>query len=406
MRNRLHEIIPTSAPVPPVDVVIEPSLAGRALELLQRVQIGEKHTLLVCDGNTHKALAERLVHELGKTVALLVLENPQADDATVKLLRSHKAEAYVAVGSGTLGDLCKYASFLEGKPYAVFPTAPSMNGYLSANASITINHHKKSLAAHLPVGVFCDLGVLAAAPLRLIRSGLGDSLCRPTAQADWLLSHLLLGTVYDPLPFSFLEPYEEDLLKYADKLNERSPFAIELLTRTLLASGLGMVVAGGSYPASQGEHLLAHAMEMKHGASLQSSFHGEQIGVTTLIMAELQYALLDKPVRLRRHSDWLQTALGYFGENMREEIENAGKGKFDVITLRFEEINDILTTEKNQIREALHHVMRPKTQIENALKRAGAPTTIGELGWNQPDVDAALHHACYMRDRFTFLDLV
>jgi len=41
--------------------------------------------------------------------------------------------------------LCKYASFTEGKPYAVFFPPPFMNGYLSANASITLDGVKQSL---------------------------------------------------------------------------------------------------------------------------------------------------------------------------------------------------------------------------------------------------------------------
>lgn len=389
------------------DVVIEPSLAGKSLELLQRVGFATKTLLLVCDANTHTALGERISHELGhKNVTLALLDAPQADDATITALRAHPVEAYVAIGSGTINDLCKYASFLEQKPYAVFPTAPSMNGYLSANASITQHGHKKTLSAHLPVGVYCDLGVLAAAPLRLIRSGLGDSVCRTTAQADWLLSHLLLGTPYNPLPFSLLEPYEQDLFNTAGALAERKHYAIELLLRTLLASGLGMVTAGGSYPASQGEHLLAHTMEMKHGSTLPSTFHGEQIGVTTLMMSELQHRLLERPVRLRRHSNWQEVAATYFGEALRGEIEHAAQTKFTLIAERIEEVNELLTTEKNYLRDALHHVMRPTEAIRQALTRAGAPTTPEALGWNSQQVEDALHHACYMRDRFTFLDLV
>ena len=57
------------------------------------------------------------------------------------------ADALVAVGSGTINDLCKYAAAQDGKPYAVFATAPSMNGYTSKNAAITVDGHKKSLPA-------------------------------------------------------------------------------------------------------------------------------------------------------------------------------------------------------------------------------------------------------------------
>src|SRR3546814_3627038 len=79
-----------------------------------------------------------------------------------------------------------------------------MNGYTSVSAAITEHGVKKSLAAKAPVGVFLDLAVLAAAPKRMIRSGLGDSLCRTTAQADWLMAHLLFDQPYRTAPFALL----------------------------------------------------------------------------------------------------------------------------------------------------------------------------------------------------------
>jgi hypothetical protein len=147
-------------------------------------------------------------------VGSIVLPHPvHADSASVERVRNvtRHADALIAVGSGTINDLCKYASALDNKPYAVFATAPSMNGYTSVNAAITVAGHKKSLPAQAAQGVFMDLEVLAAAPPRMIRAGLGDSLCRPTAQADWLLAHHLRGDSYQRLPFDLLAPDEADL---------------------------------------------------------------------------------------------------------------------------------------------------------------------------------------------------
>ncbi len=136
-------------------------------------------------GRVEKALAGRY-----EITSLVLPANSAADDATVARLRAGAGpvDAYVAIGSGTINDLTKYASALEGKPYCVFATAPSMNGYVSLTASITVHGHKLTLPAQAPSGAFFDLGVLADAPARMIRAGLGDSICRTTAQADWLLS--------------------------------------------------------------------------------------------------------------------------------------------------------------------------------------------------------------------------
>ena len=105
-----------------------------------------------------------------------------------------RADGLIAVGSGSINDITKHAAHLTRKPYAVFGTAPSMNGYTSVNAAITEDGLKKSLASTAPRGVFLDLAVLAAAPEETDRGGFGDSICRATAQTDWLLSHLLLAT--------------------------------------------------------------------------------------------------------------------------------------------------------------------------------------------------------------------
>ena len=43
--------------------------------------------------------------------------------------------------------------FQKSYAYAVFPTAASMNGYLSANASLSELGMKRSFPAHLPRGV-------------------------------------------------------------------------------------------------------------------------------------------------------------------------------------------------------------------------------------------------------------
>ena len=100
----------------------------------------------------------------------------------------------------------------DGKPYVVFATAPSMNGYTSVNAAIT-DRRPQEIAGGAGAGRRRSSisTVLAAAPPRMIRSGLGDSLCRPTAQADWLLAHLLLDQPYRTMPFVLLEDDEAQL---------------------------------------------------------------------------------------------------------------------------------------------------------------------------------------------------
>ena len=73
------------------------------------------------------------------------------------------------------------------------------------------------------------------------------------------------------------------------------------LARTLVLSGIGMTLCGGSYPASQGEHLISHYIDMLRAARRAAAYlHGEQVAVATLAMARLQQAMLaGDPPRLR-----------------------------------------------------------------------------------------------------------
>ena len=176
-------------------VIIAPSLAQRAPDLLHDCGIAGNRLAVVSDPDTLRVLGARVEVALAghaRIDRIVLPRSPHPDEETVDRVREAAAgsEALVAVGSGTINNITKMAAFRLGKPYAVFGTAPSMNGYTSPTAAITVHGHKKSLPAAAALGVFLDIGVLAAAPPRMIRAGLGDSLCRCTAQADWLLAHV------------------------------------------------------------------------------------------------------------------------------------------------------------------------------------------------------------------------
>ncbi|MDX1575540.1 MAG: iron-containing alcohol dehydrogenase, partial [Kiloniellales bacterium] len=137
--------------VPTKTVVIEGSLDGREAELLRDLELGPR-LAVVSDPTTREVLGrrvERAAAAVAEVDPIVLQEHPHADgelaDEIAAAARS--ADALIAVGSGTINDLCKYAGARAGKPYAVFATAPSMNGYTSVNAAITMEGHKKSIQA-------------------------------------------------------------------------------------------------------------------------------------------------------------------------------------------------------------------------------------------------------------------
>ena len=360
---------------------------------------------VIDDNNTSDALGNMVFRAVAaKGVHITLPKLPRADDETAAYInaRSKGADVLLAVGSGTINDLCKYASHQSGRPYAVFPTAASMNGYLSANASITCKGHKTTLPAHMPRAVICDRTVIAEAPARLSQSGFGDSMARSTAQSDWLLSRLLLSTPYDETPFSLITPLEPELHDAARGIALGDEQATQLLMQTLLLSGLGMTFAGGSYPASQGEHMIAHTHEML-GRTHPPLLHGEEIAVTSLHMAALQDRLLASKAHLAPMALEEEELKKHFGPDLPREFRDAFAKKQQAAEMLHGEIGQ---KQWEECRERIAQVHLPERRLRALLEMAGCPTTPQKLGWTEADLRLAASAARFTRERFTFLDLV
>lgn len=378
-------------------IAIQPRMNGQRAQYFQQAE-WPQNTALVCDNNTWAALGEALVTELKAEGFRLTLINlgsqPHADEARLDYVRTHAnaCRAIIGVGSGTVNDLCKMAAFQLDVPYAIVGTAASMNGYLSANAAIMHHGHKQSLPARLPALALFDLSVLAAAPLRLSRAGLGDAICRSTAQFDWLLSQLLLQTRYDPLPFKLLLPHEEAMMQGNGKA----------LIHTLLLSGLGMTLCGGSFPASEGEHLLAHYIEMKYPQIAHQHLHGEHIAVTTLHMAAWQAQLLSRPTPpdIRTPMD-RAACLIHFGEKTGSAVWQEWLQK----QAQMEKLH-LTQAGWQKIQARLKAVHVPPERLKQALSAAGAPTAAEQIGWSKEMLHEAFRYAHLIRNRLTALDFI
>lgn len=396
--------------VPVKTVAIAPSLAGMEADLVEALDLPDPFAV-ISDANTYEVLGarvEKALASLGDVQSIRLEGRPHPDDATVaKIMTACKmAGSYVAVGSGTINDLAKFAAARQRKRCVVFATAPSMNGYTSVNAAITVNGHKKSLGAVAPEGVFIDLGVMAKAPLRLIRAGFGDAICRSTAQVDWLLAHRLMGAPYQKAPFALFAELEDQMAAASEGLVHGDAEAIDLLTRVLLLSGFGMTITGSSHPASQGEHLISHLIEMKPPEGWEMPFHGEQIAVTTLAMAHLQDQTLelDDPPELYESRITKEAVKAYFGEEIGNECWSELEPKL-LDRKRALVLNERLATIWGDLRNELARVTRPVMEIAHLLEGIGAPANYRDLRLDRAYFADAIRYARAIRNRYTFLDL-
>lgn len=398
----------TALKVPTRVVTIENSLQGREAALLAPLDVGRR-LAVVADPTTWRVLGARVAAGLaaqGPVDRAILPERPHADMTTVEMVRAQTAgaDALIAVGSGTINDLAKYAAHIDAKPYVSFATAPSMNGYTSVNAAITEDGVKRSIAASPPRGAFFDIGILCQAPTRMIRAGFGDSICRATAQADWLLAHHLWDQPYRAVPFLLLAEDEADLVSDPAGLLAGDTAAMAKLARLLVMSGFGMTIVGGSYPASQGEHLISHYIEMIGDGAWEASFHGEQIGVATLTMARIQEAMLAMHEPRVSPCKTTESAMkSFYGATRGSAIWEIFAAKM-LDAAGADAMNARLKARWPEIRAAIRAVHRPAAVLEAALKRIGAPTRPRDIHVPDDFYRDAVLHAREIRNRYTFLD--
>jgi glycerol-1-phosphate dehydrogenase [NAD(P)+] len=394
--------------VPVRKVIIGADLAGLASQLMRSLDTGRR-VAVVMDPDTRQAMGGTIAAVLAadyrvETVVLEPHPHPDMDTVERVIATCGAADSLVAVGSGSINDIVKHAGHLSNTPYCVFGTALSMNGYASSSAAITENGLKKSLSSTAPRGVFLDLDVLASAPKRLVGAGFGDSICRCTAQADWLLSHLVRGTPYRELPFTLLKQDETALMANPAGLLAGDRDALALLARTLVLSGFGMTLCGGSYPASQSEHLIAHYIDML-GRELPRAYHGEHIAVTTVTVARLQERMFAREsLDIRANSDTPAVFDEQFGPGLGATCWSAFRPKLldedGAATL-----DARLARDWPEIRRRLLEVSRPSAQVKAALEAVGAPTRPADVGIPDGFYGEALRNARRIRDRFGILDL-
>ncbi len=389
-------------------LLIREDLDGAEPELLDR--LGMTGAIgIVADANSWDALGSRIRRNLGDRATAVILSKPHADLKTVDALEARLAEVenVVAVGSGTVNDLCKFATARSGRPYCVFGTAASMDGYTSSTASMSLDSGLKiSLPAQSAAGVFIDLKVSAAAPGFLAASGFGDSLCRSVAQTDWWMSHRLLDTFYHDAPYLIGEYDEIETNRRAAKIGAAELGAIGYLNRLLILSGMGVAFTGVSNHGSMSEHQISHYVDCFAGDRHPGSLHGQQVGVATLTMARLQHWLLSQehPPAVKATKidpDGMARRMGpeiarqCEGEYRKKALDEAGA----------ERMNAKLAELWPDLRRECRAFAIPVAQLEAMLSAAGGATTAAELGVPADFYREAVRHAHEMRNRFSFVDL-
>lgn len=383
--------------------------------------LGLRAVLAVSDANTHAAVGDA-VHRALRDAGIAVHDHRFGAaplDATMEQAHAvaaagADADGYVAIGSGSLCDLAKQAGSDQGKPALLYATAASMNGYTSGITALKVNGLKRTIPCAPAAGVFADPAVIAAAPPRMAAAGLADFLSKGSSSSDWRAAHFLRGEDYNEDAMVFYRGVQERVLAHAEGVGHGAPASVAEVLEALLLSGLSMLVAGSSSPASGGEHLISHYLDMK--AALYGTphdLHGVQVGVATIHCLELWERILAldphaldadalaaaqpdaDTVRGWIEEDWGTVAAEVIPQWEAKALDPAGL-KAEIA--RFQAGFEALSAE-------LRRVYLPSSTVRTAIAAAGGPTTPEAMTAPPDEYENALRRARFIRSRFTVLDL-
>jgi glycerol-1-phosphate dehydrogenase [NAD(P)+] len=397
--------------VQPDEVIYAPDAVDRLPEACSRVAAGRRCAVLM-DTRTAEVAGRRVAEALaadGWDVREILVEDPPGgepvcDDVTRGALapRAAGVDLIVPVGSGVISDLGKWLAFDADVPLVTFATAASMNGYASANVAPAIDGVKTLVRARPPAAILSTPAVLAGAPYEMTAAGLGDVLAKSVSSADWHLNHRLFGDYYCRRSVSLVEEIEPMYLDAPGDLLARKPGAIAALFDALLLTGAAMTMAETSAPASGGEHLLSHCLDMMSSLDGRPhDLHGRQVGVAAILTAELYRRVLavespeprDPPEQIDR---------AFWGP-----LAGAVAARYAEKLPRLRQATEALTAGDRwgRLRAELAAMVRPPERIRDCLAAAGAACRAEHIACDRGRLTAAVAHAHEIRPRVTVLDL-
>ena len=345
---------------------------------------------------------------------LLLEASTELGDLTAQELPGH-VDFLIGVGSGVICDLTKWIATKSKLPYLIMGTAASMNAYTSITGTMTENNVKSTRWLTPAKAVLMDSALVASAPHEMTCAGVGDLLARQVANADWMLSHLIRGTYFCPVPFKMMTAFQEQLLPVVDKLPENNFDAMEKLSDAILVSGYSMTILDGeTSPSSGSEHVISHFFDFQHELFAKpKNLHGEQVGIGTIIMSTAYDLLqsidpskldIDRIVHNRLSKEEVnQDNHRIFGEyhNVFDQVVEQKRVPDD----QFRNYLGKIIESWDDIIEQLQPYLMPGIKIRQVMESTHGHTKLHAVKRTTEDAIQALLYGSHYRSRYTILDL-
>jgi glycerol-1-phosphate dehydrogenase [NAD(P)+] len=356
------------------------------------------------------AVAAAMLEAAWQVQALVVPDRdngrgPMCDDLTRDALRSQLAacDVIVAVGSGVINDLSKWLAYESDIPYICVATAASMNGYTSANVAPTVAGVKQLERARPPKAVLACPGIVASAPYEMTAAGLGDALAKSVSAADWHLNHVLFGDDYVKEAVDLIADIEPLYLRHPESIRARDPGAMKALYDALLLTGVAMTMAGTSAPASGGEHLVSHGLDMLSSLDgAEHDLHGRQVGIGTILASELYRRMLKVESPEIDAERAIASEFSFWGA-LSTHVEEAYEAKIDRIYSACESLRS--PGAWDGLRSSIAMMARHPDVTRDCLAAAGGAYRPEHIGCAPERLASVFEHCHEIRSRFTILDL-
>lgn len=257
---------------------------------------GNGHLAAIIDGFLYDRLAPRLqalFSKTGQQVTCLRFGGEATREEGERLaLAAGDAAVVAGIGGGKALDIGKYVGLKGGKAVFSVPTVASNDAATSRLIVLYNDDHAVVGTEHLrynPDLVLVDTDIIAGAPPRLLRAGIGDALtklyeARATARSagnnSFTASPPFLGLKLGAICLEVIQRTAQPALAALASGRRHADFE-ELVETLILLSGITFESGGLS---------VAHSMVrgLTRVPALSSYLHGEQVAYSTLVQLVLE----------------------------------------------------------------------------------------------------------------------
>ncbi|MBT8363136.1 MAG: sn-glycerol-1-phosphate dehydrogenase [Deltaproteobacteria bacterium] len=410
-----------------IDTIVIEHDALRQVPGLLREHFRTSSVFLIADQNTMAAAGNRLQDVLTESgFALTAHVFPATPHLKGKV---ENTEAFlprlqtqggvpVAVGSGVINDLVKYAAFQIGKPYLSIATAASMDGYASAGSPLTNKGFKHTIPCAPPRVIVADLGIISNAPKAMSGWGYGDLAGKIPAGADWLIADALGVEKIDSAAWPLVQDNLRTWLANPAGVANGDPSTSKALFTGLVMVGIAMEIHGSSRPASGADHQIAHLWEMDaveyDGRPVS---HGTCVALGALTILSLYEWLLaqdfqdleaHRVVRHRPRLDDLAAEIRrrFTSPDIAEKTLQETRAKYIEDDLLLRERIERIKRIWPSLRQRLADYLIPFEEMQAMLQAAGIATDPAAVGIDRAYHRETLVGSRLIRRRYTILDFL